>query len=157
AWLAGKQDLHETLKEGSRSSAGAARQRLRSALVVAEIALALTLLVGAGLLTQSLLRLLRASPGFNTENLWLVTAVLPAAKYGEDSKVAAFYQQYLPRLEALPGVKGVATVGSLPLVGGNTTRFIVEGEPSPPPGQETESNLRDVSSGYFRAMEIPLL
>src|SRR5262245_24552988 len=81
AWQAGKQDLHETLKEGGRSSAGAARQRLRSALVVTEIALALMLLVGAGLLTQSLFRLLRSSPGFNTENLWLVTTVLPMAKF----------------------------------------------------------------------------
>ena len=157
AWQAGKQDLHETLKEGGRSSAGAARQRLRSALVVTEIALALTLLAGAGLLTQSLFRLLRANPGFNTENLWLVTTALPMAKYAEDSRVAAFHQQYLARLEALPRVKSAATVGSMPLVGGNTTRFIVEGETPPPPGQETESNLRDVSAGYFRTMEIPLL
>jgi putative ABC transport system permease protein len=157
AWQSGKQDLHETLKEGGRSSAGAARQRLRGALVVAEIALALMLLVGAGLLTQSLFRLLRANPGFNTENLWMVTAVLPAAKYAEDAKVAAFHQQYLARLEALPGVKSVATIGTLPLVGGNTTRFIVEGKTPPPPGQEIESNIRDVSAGYFRTMEIPLL
>jgi putative ABC transport system permease protein len=83
--------------------------------------------------------------------------VLPAAKYAEDAKVAAFHQQYLARLEALPGVKSVATIGTLPLVGGNTTRFIVEGKTPPPPGQEIESNIRDVSAGYFRTMEIPLL
>ncbi len=157
AWQSGSQDLHATLKEGGRSSAGGARHRLRGALAVAEIALALMLLVGAGLLTQSLFRLLRANPGFNTENLWLVTTALPAAKYAEDGKVAAFHQQYLARLEALPGVKSVATVSVLPLVGGNTTRFIVEGETPPPPGQEVESNLRDVSASYFRTMEIPLL
>src|SRR5262249_52359456 len=77
--------------------------------------------------------------------------------YTEDSQVAAFHERLIARLEALPGTRGVATVGVPPLVGGNTTRFIVEGEPVPPPGEQTEANLRDVSAGYFRTMGIRLI
>jgi len=156
AFQASRRELSESLKTGGKSP-GVARQRLRNGLVVTEIALALVLLVGAGLMTKSLLRLMAVDPGFRTENLFMITVILPAAKYTEDSKVAAFHQQLLARLEALPGTQGVATVGVLPLVGGNTTRFIVEGEPVPPPGEQTEANLRDVSAGYFRTMGIPLI
>ncbi len=156
ALQASRRDLSESLKTGGKS-AGAARQRLRNGLVVTEIALALVLLVGAGLMTKSLLRLMAVDPGFKTENLYMTTIILPPAKYAEDSKVAAFHQQLLERLESLPGAQGVATIGTLPLVGGNTTRFIVEGEPVPPPGQQTEANIRDVSAGYFLTMGIPLI
>jgi putative ABC transport system permease protein len=156
AFQASRRELSESLKTGGKSP-GFARQRLRNGLVVTEIALALVLLVGAGLMTRSLLRLMAVDPGFKTENLFMIAVILPAAKYTEDSKVAAFHQQLLARMEALPGAQGAATVGVLPLVGGNTTRFIVEGEPVPPPGQQTEANLRDVSAGYFRTMGIPLI
>ncbi len=156
AFQASRSELSESLKTGGKSP-GIARQRLRNGLVVTEIALALVLLVGAGLMTKSLLRLMAVDPGFRTENLFMITVALPSAKYAEDSKVTAFHQQLLARLEALPGAQGAATVGVLPLVGGNTTRFIVEGEPIPPPGQQTEANLRDVSSSYFRTMGIPLI
>ncbi len=156
AFQASRRELSESLKTGGKSP-GVARHRLRNGLVVTEIALAFVLLVGAGLMTKSLLRLMAVDPGFRTENLFMITVVLPAAKYAEDSKVATFHQQLLSRLEALPGAQGAATVGVLPLVGGNTTRFIVDGEPVPPPGQQTEANLRDVSAGYFRTMGIPLI
>jgi putative ABC transport system permease protein len=156
AFQASRRELSESLKTGGKSP-GVARQRLRNGLVVTEIALALVLLVGAGLMTKSLLRLMAVDPGFRTENLFMITVILPAAKYTEDSKVTAFHQQLIERLEAMPGAQGAATVGVLPLVGGNTTRFIVEGAPVPPPGQQTEANLRDVSAGYFRTMGIPLI
>jgi putative ABC transport system permease protein len=156
AFQASRRELNESLKTGGKSP-GVARQRLRNGLVVTEIALALVLLVGAGLMTKSLLRLMAVDPGFRTENLFMITVILPAAKYMEDSKVATFHQQLLARMESLPGAQGAATVGVLPLVGGNTTRFIVEGEPVPPPGQQTEANLRDVSAGYFRTMGIPII
>ena len=156
AFQASGRELSESLKAGGKS-AGVARQRLRNGLVITEIALALVLLVGAGLMTKSMLRLMAVDPGFRAENLFMITVILPAAKYTEDSKVAAFHQQLLARLEALPGAQGVATIGALPLVGGNTTRFIVEREPVPPPGQQTEANVRDVSAGYFRTMGIPLI
>jgi putative ABC transport system permease protein len=156
AFQATRRELSESLKTGGKSP-GVARQRLRNGLVVTEIALALVLLVGAGLMTKSLLRLMAVDPGFRTENLFMIGVILPAAKYTEDSKVATFHQQLLARMESLPGAQGAATVGVLPLVGGNTTRFIVEGEPIPPPGQQTEANLRDVSVGYFSTMGIPLI
>jgi putative ABC transport system permease protein len=156
AFQATRRELSESLKTGGKSP-GVARQRLRNGLVVTEIALALVLLVGAGLMTKSLIRLMAVDPGFRTENLFMITVILPAAKYTEDGKVATFHQQLLERVEALPGTQGAATVGVLPLVGGNTTRFIVEGEPVPPPGQQTEANLRDVSAGYFSTMGIPLI
>jgi predicted permease len=82
---------------------------------------------------------------------------LPAAKYRGDSKVAVVFDQLISRLEALPGVKGAATVNVLPIIGGNTSRIIVEGKPIPPPGEETEVNLRDASARYFRTMGVPVL
>ena len=156
AYQASRHELSESLKTGGKSP-GIARQRLRNGLVITEIALALVLLVGAGLMTKSLLRLMAVDPGFRTENLFMTTVILPGPKYTEDSKVVAFHQQFLARLEALPGLKGAATVSVFPLVGGNTTRFIVEGEPVPPPGQQTEANMREVSAGYFTTMGIPLV
>ena len=157
ALAATRRELHEALKAGGRSAAGAGRQRLRQALVVAEVALALVLLVGAGLLLQSFRRLLEVNPGFRTERLLTLRVALPVAKYGSDEKAATIYRQMLERIEALPGVEGVGAVNVLPLSGGNTTRFIVEGEPVPAPGQETEANVREVNPDYFRAMGVPLL
>ncbi len=156
AFQASRRELSESLRAGGKS-AGVSRQQLRNGLVVTEIALALVLLMGAGLMTKSLLRLLEVDPGFRTENLFMIVAILPEAKYAEDGKIVAFHQQLLARVGALPGAQGVATVGTLPLVGGNTTRFIVEGEPVPPPGEQTEANLRQVSAGYFSTMGIPLI
>jgi putative ABC transport system permease protein len=156
AFQASRRDLSESLRTGGKSL-GVARQRVRNGLVVTEIALALVLLIGAGLMTKSLMRLLAVDPGFRTENLFMIVVVLPASKYADDGKVAAFHRQLVARMEALPGAQGVATVGSLPLVGGNTTRFTVEGEPVPPPDQRIEANIRDVSAGYFHTMGIPLI
>jgi putative ABC transport system permease protein len=156
AFQATRRELSESLRAGGKSAI-VTRQRLRNGLVVTEIALALVLLIGAGLMTKSLMRLLTVDPGFKTENLFMMAVVLPAAKYAEGGKVAAFHQQLIARMEALPGVQGAATVGTLPLVGGNTTRFFVEGEPLPPPDQLIEANIRDVSAGYFRTMGIPLI
>jgi putative ABC transport system permease protein len=156
AFQASRHDLIDSLRAGGKSAI-VTRQRLRNGLVVTEIALALVLLIGAGLMTKSLLRLLAVDPGFKTENLFMITVVAPAAKYTDAGKLAAFHQQLIARMEALPGAQGAATVGTLPLVGGNTTRFIVEGEPVPPPDQQVESNIRDVSAGYFRTMGIPLI
>ncbi len=150
-------DLHESLKEGGKTSAGAMRHRVRSALIVSEIALALVLLAGAGLMMKSLWRLLHVNPGFDTENLLTMSVSLPASKYDNYEKVAVFHKESLSRLETLPGIKGAATVGVTPLTGGNTTRFFAEGQPRPAAGEEVESNLRDVSANYFRVMGIPLI
>ncbi|MCI0486738.1 MAG: ABC transporter permease [Blastocatellia bacterium] len=152
-----KTDLTEALKEGGRASAASSRNRLRSLLVVTEIALALVLLVGAGLMMRSLMKLLEVDPGFKTENLLTMTVSLPSGKFTEASQVVEFHKQLISRVESLPGVTGAGTVNILPLIGGNTTRFYVEGEPVPPPGEETESNLRTAGSNYFRVMGIPLI
>jgi putative ABC transport system permease protein len=150
-------NLQESLKEGGKTSAAPARGRLRNLLVVAEIALALVLLVGAGLMLKSLVRLLSVDPGFNADNLLTMRVLLPIAKYPENAQVATFHQQLIERVESLPGVKGVGSVNILPLLGGNTATFVPEGRPAPPPGQEVESNIRNVNSSYFRVMNVPLI
>lgn len=151
-------DLNEVLKEGGRNSAGGATHRLRSALVMSEIALAVVLLVGAGLMMKSLVRLLQANVGFKTQNLLTMTVLLPASKYGTDvPKRVSFVEQMKDRVQSLPGVASAGTVNILPLVPGNTTRFYVEGDPIPVPGQETECNIRTVNDTYFQTLGVPLL
>ena len=156
ALQASRLDLQGALKDGGRASGGVAGQRLRSALVGAEIALAVVLLVGAGLMMKSLLRLMQVNLGFDPTNVLTMTVVLPAGKYTDPNRMVAYYQQAQERLAALPGVVGAGAVSQLPLQPGNTTRFIVEGEPAPPPGQETEANIRVASASYFPALGIPL-
>lgn len=149
--------LNEVLKEGGRSTGGRAKQRLRSAFVMTEIALAVVLLVGAGLMLKSLLRLLQTNVGFNSQNLLTMSLALPPSKYSEASARLNFHQQLKERVQSLPGVTGTGTVNILPLQGGNTTRFLVEGDPIPPPGQEIEANIRLVDETYFLTLGIPLI
>ena len=150
-------DLNEVLKEGGRNTSAGTGHRLRSALVMSEIALAVVLLVGAGLMMKSLLRLLQANVGFKTENLLTINLALPAGKYTDASRLVNFNEQLKERIQALPGVAGAGTVNILPLVPGNTTRFNVEGDPIPPPGQEVECNIRTVNDTYFKTLGIPLV
>ena len=152
-----KLNLQETLKEGGRTSSVATHHRLRNIFVVSEIALALLLLVGAGLMMKSLLRLLEINPGFNPDRLLTMRVALPPTKYKEDEKVMAFHQELITRVGGMPGVKGVGTVNILPLRGGNTASFIVAGRPAPNPGDELEANIRDVSPSYFEVMNVPLI
>jgi putative ABC transport system permease protein len=150
-------DLNEVLKEGGRQSSAGTGQRLRSALVVGEIAMAVVLLVGAGLMMKSLLRLLQTNVGFNTENLLTMGIVLSPAKYTDPNQVTNFYTQLNERVRALPGVAGAGTVDILPLNGGNTTRVYVDGDPIPEPGKEMEANTRVVNEHYFQTIGVPLL
>ncbi|MEO8434819.1 MAG: ABC transporter permease [Pyrinomonadaceae bacterium] len=154
---ASRPDLNEVLKEGGRSTAGGARHRLRSVLVTTEIALAVVLLVGAGLMMKSLLKLLQSNVGFNPENVLTMTVALPAAKYTEGDKQVSFYDQLNERVQSLPGVNGAGTVNVLPLQGGNTTRFHVDGDPVPAPGQEIEANIRVVDESYFQTLGVPIV
>jgi putative ABC transport system permease protein len=137
-------------------SAGAGH-RLRSAMVVTEIALAVVLLVGAGLMMKSLLRLLQTNVGFKTDNLLTMTVALPPSKYTENNQLINFSEQIQERVKSLPGVSSVGTVDILPLNGGNTTRFYIDGDPVPPPGKEIEANMRVVSDTYFQTLGVPLL
>jgi putative ABC transport system permease protein len=159
AWQASKPDLNESLKEGSRSSTvGSGRNRLRSLLVISELAFSLLLLVGAGLLIKSLLRLLEVNPGFKPDHVLTMQIVLPPLKYPAGSQQAAFFQQVLQRVETVPGVEAAAAAFGIPLsdwiqMGG----FDVEGRPPASRYEVLVSNNRIISPNYFRAMGIPLL
>ena len=152
-----KLDLNEALKEGGRQTSIGAGHRLRSAMVVTEIALAVVLLVGAGLMMKSLFRLLQTNVGFKTENVLTMTVILPPSKYTDSNKQIAFNDQLRERVQSLPGVSGAGTVNILPVNSGNTTRFFVDGDPIPAPGQEIEANIRTVSDDYFKALGVPVL
>jgi len=153
--------LNDALKEGGKGSGGQSSRsrRLRSALVIAEVALALVLLAGAGLLVKSFLRLQGVDPGFHVENVLTAVVRLPAAKYQEDQKVVAFFQETKERIRSLPGVRDVGIVNYLPFYGGlgAATDFTVEGRPAPPPGEAPFTDVRVADAGYFRTLGIPLL
>src|SRR5205085_2467020 len=127
-------------------------------LVVAEVALALVLLVGAGLTIKSFLRLIEVRPGFDPHNVLTMQMTLPPARYAKDEQVVSFYQQLVERVAAQPGVEAVGVINYLPMAGsGGTTSFVIAGRPAPKPGQYPEANARIVSPDYFRTMRIPVL
>jgi len=157
ALQASKSDLTETLKEGGRSSSGAQRARFRNLLVVSEIALALILLIGAGLLVKSFTRLLDVDPGFRTQNLLTMQVSLPRSKYRDDHQIRAFYQQALEKVKALPGMQAAATVSGLPLSGAISSGFFgIEGRSVAPGEQGPHTDFRLVSHEYLQMMGIPL-
>ncbi len=158
AWHASKYDLNESLKEGSKGSAGQGRKRFRNALIVSEVTLALVLLVGSGLMMRSLWRLMDVKPGFDPQNLTTLQLSLPPAQYAQNEQIVAFYSELTRRIENLPGVEAVATIDMMPMGGsGGTTSFMVEGRPAPQPGQYPEANARTSSPGYFQTMRIPVV
>src|SRR5215204_5153308 len=152
-----KPNLNDALKEGTRGTTSTSH-RLRSSLVVFEVALSLVLLVGAGLLTRSFLSLLRTDPGFNPNNVLTMTLVLPMAKYKEEPARAAFYNDLVQRVKAQPGVESAAFVNYLPLGGSNSSdSYLVEGEPEPAAGQEHGGRYRVATPDYFRTMQISIV
>ncbi|HYH85424.1 MAG TPA: ABC transporter permease, partial [Pyrinomonadaceae bacterium] len=159
AFQSSRQRLSETLKDGSKGAGGEGRgRRLRSLLVVSEVALSFVLLVGAGLLVKSVVKLLSVDPGFDTENVLTMRATLPSAKYRENAKVTAFFEQAIERLRATPGVTAAGVVSQLPLGGSNTgTVFVVEGREPTQPGGGIGADNRVISEDYFRVMNIPLM
>jgi putative ABC transport system permease protein len=149
--------LNEALKEGGRSASGAARHRTLRSLVVAEVALSLVLLIGAGLMTRSFMRLQHTSSGFNPENLLTLRLNLPVAKYDFPQR-RAFFQQLLERIRATPGVEAAAAAFNLPLrEAANERSMTVEGYPALPQAQAPIVNNNVITPGYFRTMGIPLL
>jgi predicted permease len=150
---------NETLKEGGRdSTAGSRGNRIRGFLVIAEVAVSLILLIGAGLLINSFLRLRSVDPGFKSENLLTMKVVLSPLKYPDLTRRSVFYTNLIQRVEALPGVKSAAVTTNLPLYRqGNSTGIEIEGRPLPPPGQEIIITTRVVSPHYLTTMGIPLL
>jgi putative ABC transport system permease protein len=150
-------ELTGVLKEGGRNASAGSGHRLRTALVVSEIALAVVLLVASGLLLKSLFRLLQTSPGFNPQNILAMTVVLPPQKYADANTQVLFNDQLCERVAAVPGSTSVGTVDILPLQAGNTTSVDIDGEPVPPPGQELEANVRVISDNYFQTLQVPLI
>jgi putative ABC transport system permease protein len=158
ALQASKPDLNDALKDGGRGGAGLARTRTRGALVVFEVAVSLVLLAGAGLLVRSFVRVLSVDPGFDPRNVLTMQLSLPESKYGEASQTAAFYQQLQERIAALPSVRYVGVVNSLPLSASGATAWMhVEGRPNPPDVEPPEVGYRVAGGDYFRVMGIPLL
>lgn len=150
--------LERGLREGGRSSgSGGARQRLRGAIVVGEIALSLVLLVGAGLLGRSFARLLTADKGFDPENVLSFSLFLPHPTYPEPEQQARYFREGLEAVAALPGVNGAAAISELPLGGSGTNGGIaIDGRPVPP-GSEPVAEKRIVTPDYFRVLKTPLL
>jgi putative ABC transport system permease protein len=158
ALQASRPDLVAVLREGGRSVGGAARRRFRDGLVVAEIALSLVLLVGAGLLLRSVLALQSADPGFRTDRLLTMEFRLPTSRYAQPAQIAAFFREVLERMRAVPGVESVALVRAVPFSGnGGSSAYEIESTPPPAPGREPRTQTNIVSPDYFRTMGIPLL
>ncbi|MFQ5744452.1 MAG: ABC transporter permease [Acidobacteriota bacterium] len=153
-----RSDLHEALKEGGSAwAAGFRGLPVRSTLVVAQVALALVLLIGAGLLIRSLAGLMDIEPGFDTQDLLTMEILLPEASYPGQPQVRAFHQALLEGAGELPGVRSVATVNFLPLSGYSAARpFTIDKRPLPP-GERPRAEERAVSPDYFRAMGITLV
>jgi putative ABC transport system permease protein len=161
ALRATKINLDESLKEGGRRAAGGGREyRLLNSLVVAEIAIALVLLVGAGLMVNSLLRLGRVDPGFRTNNILTMQLALPRSRYPDERRelTVGFYRQLLERVEALPGVEAAGVTTALPLTeSGWGKLFTREDRPAPKSLEGIPSvQYRQVSADYFNTLGIPL-
>jgi putative ABC transport system permease protein len=154
-----KSDVNESLKEGGRgSTAGATRQRFRSLTIIAEFALSLVLLIGAGLMIKSFWRLQHVDPGFNPNNVLTFQLSLPRAKYAKNEEITAFYHQAVERIKTLPGVTAVGATSILPLSGSNSDNsFVIEGRPLLDLSAIPDEELRIVTPDYFRAMNIPLI
>jgi len=152
-----KPDLNGSLKEGGRSSgAGPSSNRLRSALVVSEIALALTLLIGAGLLIRSVMRLRDVSPGFNPSNLLTMNVPLPLARYPKGESWKGFYHRLIDRLEVTPGVKSAGLTSVLPFSDNFDGRGLAVEDHPVPRGEEISVDLYIATADYLQTMCIPL-
>jgi predicted permease len=154
-------NLTQTLKEGSRSVAGGGSHRLRRLIVVAEIALSLVLLVGAGLLMRSFFRLMRVDPGFDPHNVLTMKIQVPRSKYKDGPAVANFYQQLIEKIQALPGVESAGAISQLPLSGdywGGTLTFEGVTANAERGNQASfEVDQRVITPDYFAAMKTPLV
>jgi putative ABC transport system permease protein len=150
-------NLAESLSEGARgSSSGPGQHRVRSALVVSQVALSFALLVCGGLMFKSFYHLQNINLGFDPQNVLTMQISLPRGKYADPQQVMGFYDQTLQRLQALPGVKSVGAISKLPLVGtGISGGIVIEGRPVNP-SEQLRMDRRVVTEEYFRTMSIPL-
>ena len=159
ALQASRPDLNDALKEGSRGSTGGRSGMFRNVFVVAEVSLALVLLIGAGLMIRSFARLQSVETGFNAESVLTMRAQLPRKKYSEPHQIVDFFKHAQERIATIPGVQAVGAISYLPLYGGLASRdsFKIPGQPPPAVGQEPGVEVRVITPSYFKAMGIPLL
>jgi putative ABC transport system permease protein len=159
AFEGARTDVQESLKEGTRQVGGGARaRRLRQAFVVSEIALAVVLLVGAGLLIRSFASLRSVDPGMDTRNVLTMRVTLPARKYDEPGKTLRFFADAESRVAAIPGVQAVGMVSFLPFtVLGAATNFDIVGQPPAPPNAALGTDVTVCDVGYFQTLRLPLL
>jgi putative ABC transport system permease protein len=158
AWQASRTDVNGTLKQEARGGSAAGRQRALSVFVTAEIALALVLLVGAGLLLTSFRHLRAIEPGFDASRVLTAPAYLPDWKYDSADKQREFFRRAVSAIGSLPGVASVAAVNALPLSGDNSSGSVaVEGAPAPNPAERPNADRRAITPDYFSAMGIGLL
>jgi putative ABC transport system permease protein len=157
ALQAAKPNPNNTLKESGRGPSHTGRSRMRSALIVSEVALSLMLLVGAALLINSFVRLLKTNAGFNPSGVLALDIPLSRTRYPKEEQQAATFQQLLQRMKTVPGVRDVALTSNVPLTDFDVElSFNIEGRPPYKPGEELVAEYTVASSDYFRAMNIPL-
>lgn len=151
-------NLNSSLKEGGRSGEGTGKRQMRSALVIAEIALSLVLLIGAGLMIKSFAALQKVNVGFKSDNLVTMQLSLPGSRYRDRAQIISFYQQLLQRVEAIPGVESAATNISLPPDQLQISDdFVLEGSATSPDQTYPIAALLLSSTSYFKTLGIPLL
>lgn len=150
--------LNDSLKEGGRTRSGASGNKVRSIFVVAEVALALMLLIGAGLMIKSFIHLINVNPGFQPDNVLTMQVNLPDSRYPERELISSFYSQLLEKAKSLPRVKSAGTTSALPFGGSNTdTNFLIEGQ-TPHSGLQNQIVwYQQVSSEYLQTLGITLL
>ena len=151
-------NVNESLQEGNRGAIGPESHHLRRLLVIAQVALSLLLLAGAGLLMKSFANLRATKPGFDPQHAIVAELILPKAKYPEPEKHRQFFEQILPKLAALPGVEAAGAAFPMPFSNNDSsTAFSIIGQPPQPPGQELGASNLAITPDYFRAMGTPLL
>jgi putative ABC transport system permease protein len=154
---ASRADIYSSLRETGRTGTpGAGHGRLRKSFVVAEISLALVLLIAAGLLVKASIRMQQVDLGFEPRGLLTARITLPATPYKDSSLVIPFYEQLIAGLRDLPGVTSAGLTSTLPLDGGVGTFYTIEGEPAPEPGQEKVVQFRGITPDYLETMGMPL-
>jgi len=158
AFLTSRVKLESALRESSRSSGISGRaRRIRSGLVAAECGLAMLLLVGAGLLTRTFVALNQVNPGLNPHNVLTFELSLSGSRYKDNATRVNFYDHFLERISALPGVEFASLVTRPPFAGYNGWGFVTSENPSPPPDQEPDASYQVISPDYFRVLQIPLI
>ncbi|HEX4630437.1 MAG TPA: ABC transporter permease [Chthoniobacterales bacterium] len=158
ALQAARADVNAFLNQTRGAHTGSSSSRIRRALVVAEVALACVLLVGAGFMVKSMLAVLSIDPGFRADHLLTMKFSMPASRYANDAQIAAFCRQVEDKVAAMGGVKSVSFSDGLPMTRIRLTRFVLEGQPPPPRGSEPTADMRGIfSPGYFDTVGIRLI